>query len=137
MLTDAVARLWGETPQKLTPCAASGNNQVFIAEDRDGNRVIVKRYFPLQPDERDRLDAECRFLRHAAATGRVPRLLGRDDIARIALHEWIDGEKAAPDAEALEQAADFITALNLPRPDPRSARRRRGRLHHPRTSAGG
>lgn len=113
MLSAAVARLWGDA--ELTPCAASGNNRVFVARRADGERAVVKCYFPGRPGERDRLDAECRFLVYAAevAPGRVPRLLARDDQARLAIHQFVDGSKPAAVGPAeVEQAADFVRALN-------------------------
>ena len=98
-LKEAIAALWlrafGRADGlEMTPCAASGNNRVFVLRC-DGRSAVAKCYFSGPSETRDRLDAEWRFLTYAAEAGiaNVPRPLARDDAARLALHQLCEGRK--------------------------------------------
>lgn len=121
-LSEAIAALWRRSlgpagGLSLTPCPVSGNNRVFVVRAEDGREAIAKWYFTGPADRRDRLDAEWRLLAHAAQAGvkAVPRPLARDDARRLALHEFVPGERPAAigRAEVMDAAALF-GALNDP-----------------------
>ncbi|MEI6559664.1 MAG: phosphotransferase [Rhodospirillaceae bacterium] len=108
----------------LRSCGVSGNNRVYLATGPNGEQVIAKAYFRHRPGERDRLAAEWDFLNHALRAGVacVPRPIRRDDAARLALYEFIEGRplsaaEIGPDQVAA--AAAFIAALNAAGPDAR------------------
>ncbi len=100
----------------LSPCPVSGNNRVFIGQC--GNQqAIVKWYFRGPQEERNRLDAEWRFLRYAQQIGvsqaPAPILCAPD--AGLSLQEYLPGRKPVLDDIGLPQvlaAADFLRDLN-------------------------
>ena len=127
-LTEAANRLWrvhfgdGTAPE-LTPCAAGGNNRVFIAR-ADRRTAILKWYFRDATGTRDRLDAEWRFLDFAAAHGIVglPRPFARDPVARLALIEYCPGARPVAIGSAeIDAAARLFRALNHHRALPEAA----------------
>ena len=125
-MIEAIQALWRSTggpqgPITLHSCGISGNNRVFVVCGPRDERVIAKAYFHHRSGERDRLDAEWKFLIHAIRAGVtcVPRPIGRDDGARIALYEFIEGRAPAVTAigpDEVAAAAAFITALNATNP---------------------
>lgn len=102
----------------LQACPVSGNNRVYVASSGQ-RQVVAKVYFPVADGEVDRLDAEWLFLSHASRSGLrcVPKAIACDKASRIALYEYIAGEKLHSsdigESDVL-QAADFIAALNAP-----------------------
>ncbi|MBF0391190.1 MAG: aminoglycoside phosphotransferase family protein [Alphaproteobacteria bacterium] len=119
-LNDAIAALWRRSlgpadRLDLTPCPVSGNNRVFVARAGDGREAVAKWYFTGPADRRDRLDAEWRLLAHAARAGvkAVPRPLARDDARRLALHEFVKGDRPTQIGRAeVMAAAALFRALN-------------------------
>jgi hypothetical protein len=95
-----------------------GNNRLY-AVTAAGRRYALKEYFRSDDDPRDRLGPELRFLRVAqlAAPGRTPEVVAYDEAARLALLEWIDGERPvveSRDPRRSVEAADFartVTAI--------------------------
>jgi hypothetical protein len=99
-------------------CAGGGNNQVYIVTC-SGETLLAKKYFTHPADGRNRLDSEYRFLQYAHSVGIecVPRPIARDDELHVALYEYVDGRKLAPDEiddEAVDQAVSFYRQLNMP-----------------------
>jgi Ser/Thr protein kinase RdoA (MazF antagonist) len=99
----------------LHPCATGGNNRVFVVT-ADGRRVVAKFYYVSAADGRDRLTAEWAFLEYATRLGLcVPRPIARDTVARIALYEYLEGDRLTAGAvgpREVAAAAEFFTALN-------------------------
>lgn len=99
-----------------TPCSGGGNNRVFAVHSA-GKRFIAKWYFTHPTDTRDRLRAEYAFLEYAHNLGLtcVPQPLASLPAERLALYEFIDGQKLQPDAISsrhVGEAASFFLALN-------------------------
>lgn len=132
-LSRAIAELWrqsglGQSEElAIVPCPVSGNNRVFLVRGGD-NRVVAKWYCDGGAGrvQRDRLDAEWKFLNYAAMAGLecIPCPLARDDSARLALHSHRPGSR--PMAERigtteLAAAIDFFHALNRPAIRPAAA----------------
>ncbi|MDH5677015.1 MAG: aminoglycoside phosphotransferase family protein [Nitrospinota bacterium] len=100
----------------VTDSAGGGNNRILFLEAQ-GKRYVAKWYFTHHSDTRDRLRAEYAFLEYAANGGltSVPKPLACHPEERLALYEYIEGEKLQPGkvtARQIEEAADFILALN-------------------------
>jgi len=99
----------------LHPCATGGNNRVYIVT-ADRRRVVAKCYYFSPADGRDRLTAEWAFLEYATRLGLcVPRPIARDHVARIALYEYVEGDRLVADAVGRREvaaAAEFFTVLN-------------------------
>jgi len=106
----------GGIPFHLEPLSASGNNRVFVVHCGDV-RLVAKWYFHDAADTRDRLGAEYAFLQHAWSSGLrcVPRPLGKDTLAHVALYEYVQGRQLFAhevNAQVMQQAAQFFSALN-------------------------
>jgi hypothetical protein len=102
----------------LEPCAAGGNNRVFLVQAGD-RRLIAKWYFSHPSDTRDRLRTEYSFLSYAERLGLncVPRPVSCDADAHLALYEYIDGRKltaAEVGKDEVDAALAFFLALNDP-----------------------
>lgn len=108
--------------RRLHPLAGGANNRLFLAEGTDG-QALLKVYFRHPADPRDRLRAECAFLRFAWGHGirAVPRPLADDPEGGAALYEFIPGRPLTPievDQDAVAQAMTFYRALNCWRDTP-------------------
>jgi hypothetical protein len=102
----------------LAPLAGGGNNQVFRVGD-----AVLKAYYHHPDDPRDRLGNEYGFLSFAWRQGVrcVPRPLGCDAEAHLALYEFIPGRKLALaeiGREAVDQAIAFLREVNAARTHP-------------------
>lgn len=112
--------------RELVPLAGGANNRVYRVEAENGEAVL-KSYFRHPGDPRDRLGAEWAFSRFAweARLRCLPKPLASDADAGLALFEMVNGRKPAVDdmnADAVEQAADFVRDLNAARRHPLAAR---------------
>jgi hypothetical protein len=112
-------------PLTLERLPSGGNNRVYRVETATGP-VLLKEYFRHPSDPRDRLAAEQAFSRFARSHGilAIPQPLACDRDAGLALYEFIAGSKLAPGevTEAyIDEAADFIAAVNRHRDDPTAA----------------
>jgi hypothetical protein len=104
-------------PVHLTQLAGGRNNRVYLAENADGSRRVLKRYFSHPGDPRDRLGAEWGFITAVWTAGLrcVPEPLAQDADARAALYGFVAGRKLAPGeigADHVVAAADFVGAIN-------------------------
>ena len=103
---------------RVEPCAAGGNNRVYRVE-AGGRAFLAKRYFRHPTDDRDRLNAEYRFLEYAqnAEISCVPKPVARDEGTGFGLYEFIEGRKLAQEelrAAHVDRARDFFLELNRP-----------------------
>lgn len=120
-LIEAIGRLLaaaanGDKRFELAPLASGGNNRVFKVTAGD-ERFVAKWYYHDARDPRGRLGAEFSFLEHARSLGFgcVPRPLACDRDAYLALYEYIQGRRVAPedlDEGRVVEAARFFAALN-------------------------
>ena len=106
----------GSGLRELRPLSGGGNNRVFEALT-DGGRFLLKAYFHHPNDPRNRLRNDYGFTRFAWDNGvrAVPRPLGADEANRLALYEFVEGRRLAPDevtADRLDEALAFFLALN-------------------------
>lgn len=108
----AAARLLGEDLVEFSPVSGGQNSKTFKARTTSGRLAAVKVYFQDAGDYTDRLDVEFRAFSLVAASGLgpVPRPLARDDTARMAAYEWIDGIKLDP-AHVSDSALDQFVAF--------------------------
>lgn len=101
------------------PCPQGGNNRLWRIECGSG-RYAVKSYFHHPADQRDRLGTESSFVEYARACGveAVPEIIGCDRNAGVAIYEWIDGTRPAPEqigSRHVLAAAHFFRVLNRQR----------------------
>lgn len=101
----------------------SGNSQVFKLECADGSQVMAKIY---PPADRDRLGVEFNALSflHHHGVGVVPMALAKAPEARIAIYQYLEGERPQPASLAifdLEQMLEFLGTLDRLRGEPDSS----------------
>jgi hypothetical protein len=101
-----------------TPVRVGGNNRTYRVETKSGS-YLAKEYFSHPGDTRDRLGVEFGFswFAHEVASGSVPRPFARDEKARIAIYEYVDGRHLRPSdigESEIDQAVMFFKALNSP-----------------------
>jgi hypothetical protein len=109
----AVQALLGEPVVEWERVKRGGNNRVHRVVAASGRCCALKIYGV--PDERSRLAREFAALQFLdrAGTSCVPRPLGRDDGAGIALYEWIDGDAGCPPAPGdVGQALALVERLD-------------------------
>ncbi len=108
-------RLIGQPVLPLRLLASKGNNRVFRVETANGDNYILKSYAPPGHDCRDRIGTEYRALVFMRSFGIeiVPRPVGVDFEARVAVYDWQEGEPANdnPCDDDIGQAADFLATL--------------------------
>lgn len=102
----------------VTPVRVGGNNRTYRVETGSG-RYLAKEYFSHPGDTRDRLGAEFGFSQfaHELVSGSVPRPFARDNKARLAIYEYVDGRHLRPSdigESEIDQAVMFFKALNSP-----------------------
>lgn len=88
-----------------------GNNQTFIAEV-DDSKVLLKKYFS---DHRQRFSREMGFYEYLlwAGVDSVPELILSDADLKIAVFQYIDGQKCKnPTRENIEHCVQFISEIN-------------------------
>lgn len=111
------AKELGSSEKSLVQLRGGINNRVFRCGEAH-NQWIIKGYSPLEPDERDRMQAEVDFLRYSAqaAPGFTPGLIHADSERRCVVLENISGtpftEVIKPSQEAIDDAVNFIQLLN-------------------------
>lgn len=106
----------GAGVRSMTARSQGANNRIHRIETSSGV-YAVKQYFRHPGDQRDRLAAESAFAEYAnaAAPGATPRYFGKDEEAGLALFEFVDGRRPAPDEvnePLIDAASDFFNALN-------------------------
>ncbi len=120
ILERAVAALLPENETKsrpmLTMLAGGRNNRVYRIDGTD-RPYLLKQYFRNPSDERDRLNAEDRFLRYAWEMGLrcIPEPLGLDREMGLGLYGFIEGhavQSPGIDERCLQQAVQFYQRLS-------------------------
>ncbi len=99
---------------QLERLAGGRNNRVYRASTSAG-QALLKWYFHDAQDERDRLGAEYAFAEFAWAAGvrDVPQPLACDKQSRLAVYEYIDGQRFdRVGADDVRAAIDFVHRLN-------------------------
>ena len=101
---------------RLSPMAGGANNRVYRL-DADAGPALVKHYDLDEGEGPDRLTVEFGFASFAwtHGIGRIPRPLGLDREARIALYEFVEGAAfGAHDVDdgALHEALDFMREVS-------------------------
>ena len=111
------AKELGSSEKSLVQLQGGINNRVFRCGEAH-NQWVIKGYSPLEPDKRDRMQAEVDFLRYSAevAPGFTPGLIHADPDRRCVILEYISGtpfsEVIKPSQEAIDDAVNFIQLLN-------------------------
>lgn len=100
----------------VTTLAGGRNNRVYRI-DGATRRYLLKQYFRNRDDERDRLNAEYRFLRYAWEIGLrcIPEPLGADRETGLGLYSFVEGRAVQSqdlDRRCLQQAVRFYQRLN-------------------------
>lgn len=113
------------TAHGLTRLPGGGNNRVFRLET-DTGPVLLKEYFQHPADPRDRLAAEVAFSRFAWSQGlrMLPEPLASDPLHRLAVYEFIQGQRLSPgdvSADHVRQAGEFLRLLDGCRTVPEAA----------------
>jgi len=98
---------------KILACPAGGNNQACVLEF-ENTKLLAKFYLS---DQKDRLGSETAFIQYAWARGItcVPKLIGCDKEANLAIYSFIDGEKIKSEnitKAEIDQTIKFIQVLN-------------------------
>lgn len=99
-----------------------GNNRGYRLTTSDGRLAFLKWYFRHPDDPRDRLGTEFAFTSFCRRHGidDVPLPLARDEMAGLALYEFVAGRRLTPaevDAPAVTAAVEFFARLNTHRAD--------------------
>jgi hypothetical protein len=120
LLTDALQISVG-APE---PVSGGANNRVYRIPLRSGRHAIAKRYFRRAGDPRDRFGTERAFYHFAAAAGvtQIPAALGWDEAEQLGVFDCIKGTRIpSADSSHLDQALEFVSALNRARHLPEAA----------------
>jgi len=118
-----VRRLGWLTDFDAKPAGGTGNNRVFCLRS-GGQRFLLKRYFQHPADPRDRFGAERAFYdyAHDARIEWVPKPIAWDATERVAMFEFIEGERpSASTPELVRQALAFFSDINANRSLPSAA----------------
>jgi|TARA_B100000315_G_scaffold52041_1_gene46419 predicted Ser/Thr protein kinase len=131
MATILLRKVGIDGPFGLEMLAGGRNNRVARIDVGD-RKLILKAYFSDPDDPRDRFTAETRFAEFAWSNGVtcINQLLASDAESRAALYSYAEGTRIGPGEvtrEAVDQAMDFVVALN--------ARRDAGRTLAPASEA--
>jgi hypothetical protein len=122
---ERLASAAGLAPVKeLVPLVGGANNRVFRVETTSDS-ALLKAYFRHPDDPRDRLGAEFAFARFAWSAGVrcIPQPLASDPAPGLGMFEFIDASPiAAVTEDSIEQATEFVQALNAARWRPGAAR---------------
>ncbi len=100
----------------IEPCLHGGNNRTYRVKTDEAS-FALKQYFRQAGDERDRLAAEFAFLSYAnkLAKNTVPIAYAQDEVAGLALYEFIEGRAFKPgevSAKDIDHAIHFFCVLN-------------------------
>lgn len=107
----------GANPLSLVRLQGGINNQVYRCGD-GRQHWVIKAYEPVQPGQRDRMQAEVEFLRYSAqvAPRFTPALTDIDQERRCVVLEHLEGdaflEGVSPSEEAVAEAVEFFRQLN-------------------------
>ncbi len=104
----------GETALEFEPVLHGANNRLFRVRCESGAQFALKHYPEIEGDNRNRLKTEFSSLDFLAPRvgSAVPKAIGYDKPARVALYEWIDGAKVdAHSAMDVHGAVDFVRRL--------------------------
>lgn len=118
------ARQLGASVSSLERLRGGINNRVFRCS-QGTQHWVIKGYAPVQPGQRDRMQAEIDFLRFAAqaAPGFTPTLIQSDPERRCVVLEHLEGESFPeghpPSVGEVGEAVEFFRQLNA---DPLLAR---------------
>jgi len=119
------AKELGSSEKSLVQLQGGINNRVFRCGEAH-NQWVIKGYSPLEPDQRDRMQAEVDFLRYSAevAPNFTPKLIHSDPELRCVVLEYLEGksftEGVSPPEEAVDIAVEFFRRLNA---EPEAAKR--------------
>ena len=119
------AKELGSSEKSLVQLQGGINNRVFRCGEAH-NQWVIKGYSPLEPDQRDRMQAEVDFLRYSAevAPNFTPKLIHSDPELRCVVLEYLEGksytEGVPPPEEAVDTAVEFFRRLNA---EPEAAKR--------------
>lgn len=102
----------------IEPGTEGGNNRIDLIRCKN-ETYVAKWYFHGPEDQRDRLSSEWQFLSFARGAGidAVPAPLARLPEERVALYEFIEGDKLSAGEigeEEVRRAATFLAELNTP-----------------------
>jgi hypothetical protein len=109
---------------QVKPLSGGGNNRVLLIRS-DAQERVLKCYFQSAGDPRDRFGAESAFYQLISEAGirQAPRAFGWDRRLRLGLLEHVRGATIENVADAhIEQAIEFIAALQAAREKPAAAR---------------
>jgi hypothetical protein len=106
----------GRPPLHATSIPGGGNNRVFKIESAEGN-YLLKSYFESAGGKRDRLASDYAFCRFAWDAGlrAVPQPIAVDPPSRLAVYEFVQGQRLAPRevaARHVDDAIQFVVDLN-------------------------
>jgi hypothetical protein len=101
----------------LTPVTGGGNNRVFLVQTANGKAALLKSYFLSEHDPRDRFLHEQAFYKLAGELGikNVPQMWVADKVERLALFEFVEGNKLSGNEISHSQVAacsTFFMSLN-------------------------
>ncbi len=107
--------LLGHPVQAIEPIGGGKNSKVFKLEDNENRLYAGKAYFVSSNDNRDRLKAESDSFSFLRANGfeNVPKVIALDDKKKIAIYQFIKGEKISEsvrDAD-IDDICDFLEFL--------------------------
>ena len=105
----------GETAQGFEAIPQGANNRLFKVNCKNGMRFALKHYPKSEEDTRNRLMTEFTSLQFLAprCNGVVPKALGYDEDAQIALYHWIEGDSiTSPSSNDIQAALAFIGPAN-------------------------
>ncbi len=106
------------------PVSGGANNRVYRIPLRSGRHAIAKRYFRRAGDSRDRFATERAFYHFAATAGvtQIPAAIGWDEAEQLGVFDCIKGIRIqSADSSHLDQALEFVAALNRARHLPEAA----------------
>src|SRR5438874_13649421 len=109
-LRAAAARVLGREVFELVRIGGGRNSRVYRAVDHTSHRVALKVYFRHANDDRNRLATEFSSLAFLWERGfrNVPHPIGADPEMNLAVYEYIEGEKIAPDNPAISDLDSTI-----------------------------
>lgn len=112
-VAETAGRLLGRVPSAIRQVMGGGNNRLY--QVWDDQQAYALKYYPV--DERDRLGTEYAALKFMTANGvdSVPAPLACARNERVALYQWIDGERpdrlSAQDLDVVTGLVDKLRAL--------------------------
>jgi hypothetical protein len=115
-LTRLISRFFGEIPHTLEPLSGGANNRVHRARTASGHDYIVKQFFALANDNRDRYQSEHSFYKFAWETAKVrciPEPLAWDETDRLGAFAVVKGTRLEQaSTEDVNAALEFFAQLN-------------------------